>query len=681
MRFNKKRGSIEFSSQELIGVIIALILVIAIVELWVHLYGSTLDNSGNIDAASFYSLCFQIEDMLEDSSYNILTEEGFPFYLSSDDPEYILVGFNSNWEDAPMISIHHGGENIRSPPNYPACGNGAACLCLYENKRNKDFDDDDEIPLDCYVFDEDNIYFSGADGWDMYQGNTGSDKNDGANDAYTHDAVNLDFTFTSPNPSITLPLVAYEYLLIYSKGNKAGCKTPDINNPDTECDEEYDEFGVRPMYIEKFVEGDKTHILIATQEGSIQARATIVSALEAQSVNSGYTSGTLVLPSNLQYLSTYTSNIQAILSANPGTSVTERMIYAIIQQESHGDPNMIGAKFLPCCQTGDDPNHCANGCTGSGLYYVDSNNNYIDPQSDTSQRIPQAIGLMQINVNYMDDICGFDVEEVDLYNPEISIRCGINHLETCIQEVQNKGLTPERNHIFACYNGGSGALNPSVEPTCQGQTFWECEINSGYTQTRDYVEKANEYYNSITYSGSSPPYSSGSGVIGNLVSMDSNEIANSCGWYPGGVCQLGSDAYQQLLQAEANAQAAGYNIKVISAYRNSAHQQHLFLTVNHACDRNWVCGPSIGGSSCDITNPLISDLSNFEHCPHATGGAVDIQLFQNGNRLSTTPENRAILEGFMCDAGFVRYEVEHWHFEYGTTRWERGQSAGVCAIV
>ena len=43
------------------------------------------------------------------------------------------------------------------------------------------------------------------------------------------------------------------------------------------------------------------------------------------------------------------------------------------------------------------------------------------------------------------------------------------------------------------------------------------------------------------------------------------------------------------------------------------------------------------------------------------------------------PANRALLEQIMCEAGWVRYAREYWHFEYGTDRWRR--AAGKCAIV
>jgi len=679
MKHNKKKASIEFSWKELIGLVIALILVIGIVELWLNLYGSTLNNNGNMDSASFYSLGFQIDEMLEDTQHSFLTEEGFPLYLSSDDPEYILVGFDSNRgaQEGTEFSIHNSGERIPNPEIYPSCGIDSACLCLYKNHNGKDFDDDDEGPLDCYEFEEDNIYFSGADGWDDYVGN-GNDAKNGVNDAHTRSDISNLFTF---DPSLTD--LAYEYLLIYSKGDKSGCKLPDEHNLDI-CVEEYDEFGVRPLYIEKFVDGYKTHILIATQEGKIQERATMASPLEAQSVTTNMVSGTLNLPSGLPHLG---PEIQAILSTNPGSHINERMIYAIMQQESNGDPNLIGYKILKCCQ-GTDTTQCALNCptnaNADAFYYVDSQNTYILSQGDISERVPQAYGVMQITIDTANDHCSDIISsQEDFMDSLKSIECSVRILENCIISVTRKSLTPERDHVLACYNGGPGALELSGTTGCSGQTIWECEGNSGYAQTRDYVQNVNGYYDSLSYSSSSSsPSSEGNSQTysnQNLVDIDATIVQSSCSSMPERICKLNQDAYTQLIKAEEIATSRGYHLEVYSALRSTEYQRTLFL--NNACNRRMVAGPSgISSGECNMDNPQIQDLTNFQG-PHTTGGAIDIRLLNsNGARLASTDANRQIMEEILCEAGFIRYIVEHWHFEYGTNRWERGTAEGVCAI-
>ena len=50
-------------------------------------------------------------------------------------------------------------------------------------------------------------------------------------------------------------------------------------------------------------------------------------------------------------------------------------------------------------------------------------------------------------------------------------------------------------YAVAAYNGGRGANCSSV--TCPGKTWWECEANSGFKETRDYVTKARSAYDKV----------------------------------------------------------------------------------------------------------------------------------------------------------------------------------------
>ncbi len=50
-------------------------------------------------------------------------------------------------------------------------------------------------------------------------------------------------------------------------------------------------------------------------------------------------------------------------------------------------------------------------------------------------------------------------------------------------------------YVIAAYNGGQGANCSSV--TCPGSTWWECEGNPGYAETRTYVQKVLSAYEQI----------------------------------------------------------------------------------------------------------------------------------------------------------------------------------------
>jgi D-alanyl-D-alanine dipeptidase len=86
--------------------------------------------------------------------------------------------------------------------------------------------------------------------------------------------------------------------------------------------------------------------------------------------------------------------------------------------------------------------------------------------------------------------------------------------------------------------------------------------------------------------------------------------------------------------------------------------------------------------------------------PHRTGGAVDVYLVDEATGvmlpMGTEPDevsprsvtdwyerhpeepfvtNRRLLKTAMEQAGFVNYEGEWWHYEYGTTRWAQAIGA------
>ncbi|MFH1207163.1 MAG: lytic transglycosylase domain-containing protein [Patescibacteria group bacterium] len=51
------------------------------------------------------------------------------------------------------------------------------------------------------------------------------------------------------------------------------------------------------------------------------------------------------------------------------------------------------------------------------------------------------------------------------------------------------------HYAVAAYNGGPGANCGSVD--CPGSTWWECEVNTGYAETRNYVAKVEDAYHKI----------------------------------------------------------------------------------------------------------------------------------------------------------------------------------------
>ena len=141
-----------------------------------------------------------------------------------------------------------------------------------------------------------------------------------------------------------------------------------------------------------------------------------------------------------------------------------------------------------------------------------------------------------------------------------------------------------------------------------------------------------------------------------------------------GGCKVRNTVAEKLRAASQIASSRGYKIFTTSAYRSLEHQTNLF---QNACQRyrscqearRWVAAPS-------------------PNSPHVTGGALDICLYYSDGRptvscshllRSYNDEHTQLLEQIMCQAGFVRYRNEWWHFEYGTSRWQRGIERNECS--
>lgn len=101
----------------------------------------------------------------------------------------------------------------------------------------------------------------------------------------------------------------------------------------------------------------------------------------------------------------------------------------------------------------------------------------------------------------------------DLFDPAINTKAAVGYLKTlldgtCPTSARKKdGSTVQCDasktqckngdfrYVIAAYNGGQGANCSSV--TCPGSTWWECEGNPGYAETRSYVQKVLSAYEQI----------------------------------------------------------------------------------------------------------------------------------------------------------------------------------------
>lgn len=124
--------------------------------------------------------------------------------------------------------------------------------------------------------------------------------------------------------------------------------------------------------------------------------------------------------------------------------------------------------------------------------------------------------------------------------------------------------------------------------------------------------------------------------------------------------KLRETTYKCLELARQYAKADGYDITIHSAYRDMASQKAAFNRSD--------------GSGTMVAAPG----SSWHH----SGAATDCYLVKDGKILSSTggradnatgakKEANDRLESYMNKAGFVRYRVEAWHFEVGSTDWAK----------
>jgi D-alanyl-D-alanine dipeptidase len=157
-------------------------------------------------------------------------------------------------------------------------------------------------------------------------------------------------------------------------------------------------------------------------------------------------------------------------------------------------------------------------------------------------------------------------------------------------------------------------------------------------------------------------------------------------------CEIGEDAYTNLMATIQSLQTKGYTLQINSAYRSMASQQAIWDANN--CDAQ-DCSGEIAKPSCTS--------------PHTTGKSIDIILLKDGKPLDTggigpayaydgtekfTSEqinNHKLIEQLMCQNGWVRFgyaddakrntKGEWWHFEFQTERAKVAQKQTLCAIV
>ncbi len=113
-----------------------------------------------------------------------------------------------------------------------------------------------------------------------------------------------------------------------------------------------------------------------------------------------------------------------------------------------------------------------------------------------------AIGLMQFMPTTAKGL-GYTTE--DMKDPEKAIEASAKYFQglsqyACNGKSSNTVCTASQiMYQVAAYNGGPGSNKPST--SCTGKTWWQCESNPGYKETRHYTSTVLENYQSLKDKG------------------------------------------------------------------------------------------------------------------------------------------------------------------------------------
>jgi len=134
----------------------------------------------------------------------------------------------------------------------------------------------------------------------------------------------------------------------------------------------------------------------------------------------------------------------------------------------------------------------------------------------------------------------------------------------------------------------------------------------------------------------------------------------------GRICEATPELKAKLDEVDKYLTEHKYTMQITQAYRTWNIQNALYqdnMVGKPKKKQIPTCYPGKSASPGDI-----------KQCPHMTGGAIDIQVYDSAGKLLNTDNNPTgvkTVENMMCKFGFIQFAVEAWHFEYGTYKWSQ----------
>ncbi|MEM4336427.1 MAG: phosphodiester glycosidase family protein [Candidatus Woesearchaeota archaeon] len=144
---------------------------------------------------------------------------------------------------------------------------------------------------------------------------------------------------------------------------------------------------------------------------------------------------------------------------------------------------------------------------------------------------------------------------------------------------------------------------------------------------------------------------------------------NVCFSEPGDCCVLKEGAVRQIYPLYTLFKQRGCKLKIVSPFRSLK----IYKEKWDASEKN----PQTNCPPRDDAGKIMKEgytEENFKHCPHYNGYAMDIWVECDPNDPSREHISYEEKIKIACQAGWVNYHHEGWHFEYGSNYWKRAKS-------
>jgi len=155
---NSKKGTEGLTLTQIIGIVMAVIGVIALTLLIVRL-SKPFFGKQDYDATknNFDELTDKVQELL-DNKKDFAVERNFPYFI---DKNYVLIGFDKDWDEDVYIDNCIRTKEIEQKAFKPSRCSDKACLCLYKTALTYwDEDKKEDNVLHCAVFDGNIIFLS-----------------------------------------------------------------------------------------------------------------------------------------------------------------------------------------------------------------------------------------------------------------------------------------------------------------------------------------------------------------------------------------------------------------------------------------------------------------------------------------------------------------------------------------